>query len=213
MAKNKSNIFMNTLVLLVITFICVAILAVVNQVTRTPIEQAEVNARAQTYREVFPDAENFVEIDGTDKLIENAYALLSSAGYDGCYINDTMSVTDSNGNIAGYVVAATSPNGYGGDVQIAIGISSDGVITGFQPISHSETPGFGAKCEEDEFKDQFNGMKASAIEYSKTGKSKDNEIDAISGATRSTNAITQAVNSAIIFYQENFVQNTDNDAK
>lgn len=209
MAKKKSNIFTNTLVLLIVTFICVALLAVVNQVTRGPIEQAEINARAQTYRAVYPDAQNFSEVEGTDALLENAPALLSAAGYDGCYINDTLCVTDANGNAAGYVVAATSPNGYGGEIQIAIGISSDGIITGFQPISHSETPGFGAKCEEDVFKEQFKGMSASAIEYSKTGATKDNEIDAISGATRSTNAITEAVNSAIIFYQENFVQSTD----
>ena len=209
MAKKKCNMLINTLVLLIVTFICVALLAVVNQVTREPIKQAEVNARAQTYKAVYPDAQNFAEVEGTAQLLENAPALLSSAGYDGCYINDTLSVTDANGNVTGYVIAATSPNGYGGEIQVAIGISSDGVLTGFQPISHSETPGFGAKCEEDEFKNQFKGMSASAIEYSKTGATKDNEIDAISGATRSTNAITEAVNSAIVFYQENFVQGTD----
>lgn len=202
MEKKKSSILVNTLVLVIITFVCVAVLAVVNQVTRGPIEQAEINARAETYRVVYPDAASFAEVEGATELIEGSSALLTSVGLDGCSINDMLNVVSPSGAVEGCVIAATSPNGYGGDIQIAIGIK-DGVITGFNPISHSETPGFGAKCEEDDFKSQFKGMPAAAIEFSKTGATADNQIDAISGATRSTNAITQAVNSAIAFYQAN----------
>lgn len=197
MDKKKSNIFINTLVLVVITLVCVAVLAVVNQVTRGPIEQAEVNARAQTYKVVYADAPKFAEVDGTKELIENSGAFLSAAGYDGCTINDALAVTDNDGNVLGYVVAATSPNGYGGDVQVAIGITKDGVLTGFQPISHSETPGFGARCEDDEFRSQFAGM---SVAETADG------IDGISGATITSNAVREAVGSAVVFYQENLIK-------
>lgn len=204
MAKKKSSIFMNTLVLLIVTFVCVALLAVVNQITRGPIEQAEINARAETYKSVYSAATNFAEIDGTDEMLEQAPEMLASAGYDGCFINDVLSVTDANGAVEGYVIAATSPSGYGGDLQIAVGITKDGKLTGFDPISHSETPGFGSKCGDEEFKSQFAGKPAVKLEYSKTGATAENQFDAISGATITTNAVNEAVNAAIVFYQANF---------
>lgn len=204
MEKKKSNIFINTLVLVIVTLVCVALLAVVNQITRGPIEQAEIDARAEIYKTVYADAENFAEVDGAEAMLENSAQVLTTAGFDGCYVNDVLSVTDDSGNIEGYVVAATSPSGYGGDLQIAIGITKDGKLTGFDVVSNSETAGLGSKCTEDEFKSQFAGKAASTIEYTKTGATEDNQIDAISGATITTNAVTEAVNAAIIFYQANF---------
>ncbi len=204
MEKKKSSILVNTLVLLIITFVCVALLAVVNQITKEPIEQAEINARAEVYKTVYADAESFSEVDGSEDLIENSAAVLESAGYGDCSVDDVLAVADSSSNVEGYVIASTSPNGYGGDIQIAIGVTSDGTIKGFDVISNSETAGLGAKCTDEEFTSQFAGMPASTIEYSKTGASADNEIDAISGATITTSAVTEAVNAAIVFYQENF---------
>ena len=65
--KKKSSVLVNTLVLLVVTFVAVLLLAVVNQVTRGPIAQAEINARAEIYKVVYPDAENFAEAEDTDE--------------------------------------------------------------------------------------------------------------------------------------------------
>lgn len=204
MAKKKSSIIMNTLVLFVVTFIAVLALAVVNQVTKEPIKQAEINARAEVYKVVYPDAQGFGEIENAAELIENSAQMLTEAGYDGCFVNDALSVTDASGSIAGYVIAATSPNGYGGELQAALGIDKDGNITGFNIVSHSETAGLGSKCAEPDFTSQFAGKPAAVLEYTKSGASADNEIDAISGATISTKAATEAANAAIVFYQSNF---------
>lgn len=203
MAKKKSDIIRNTLVLFLVSLVCIFALAVVNQITRGPIEQAEINARAEIYKDVYSQAESFEQIDNAARLIEKAPDTLSSAGYDGCFINDVLSVTDASGNVEGYVIAATSPSGYGGNVQVAVGIK-DGAITGFEVVSNSETAGLGSKCTEPEFASQFAGKPVTVLEYTKNGAAADNEIDAISGATITTNAVTEAVNSAIIFYQENF---------
>lgn len=204
MANKKSSILKNTLVLFAVTFIAVLALAVVNQVTKEPIAQAEINARAEVYKVVYPDAQGFGEIEDSQSLIDGSAEMLTGAGLDGCFVNDALAVKDASSNTVGYVIAATSPSGYGGNIQVALGITKDGVITGFNVVANSETAGLGSKCTEPEFTSQFAGKSAQTLAYSKTGASADNEIDAISGATISTNACTEAANAAIAFYQANF---------
>ena len=67
-------------------------------------------------------------------------------------------------------------------------------------LSHSETAGLGAKATEDEFKSQFIGKSANGINYTKNGASNDTEIDALSGATITSNAVCEAVDSALAVY-------------
>lgn len=203
MAKKKENLVLNTIVLTVISVIAVALLAIVNQITSEPIRQAEVNQKAEAYKVVYADAKEFAEIDGVDKMIEDSAKLLEDNGFKGCAITESLAVKGDNGDVEGYIVAASSPNGYGGEINIAIGIK-DGKLTGFTAISNNETAGLGSKCTEPEFANQFKDKLAEILSYSKTGASGDTEIDAISGATITTNAVTEAVNSAIIFYQANF---------
>ncbi len=205
--KKKSSMLTNTLVLVVVTFVAILALSVVYQVTKAPIEQAEINARAEVYKVVYPEAKGFAQIDNTEALLEGSADLLSEAGYSGCFVNDVLAVVDtadSSGTPKGYVIAATSPSGYGGNIQVAVGITADGVLTGFNVVSHSETAGLGSKCTEPAFTEQFKGKKAEALAYSKTGASADNEIDAIGGATITTGAVTDAANAAIAFYQAHF---------
>lgn len=203
MAKKKSNLVFNTIILTVISVIAVALLAVVNQITSGPIEAAELNQQAQAYKVVYADANEFAQIDGVEKMIEDSAKLLEDNGFGGCTIMDSLGVKGANGDMEGYIVASTSPNGYGGEIQVAIGIKAD-KLTGFTVISNSETAGLGSKCTEETFMNQFKDKAASVLSYTKSGASSDTEIDAISGATITTNAVTEAVNAAIIFYQSNF---------
>lgn len=209
MENKKSNMFKNTLILVVITLVAVAALAVVNQITNEPIAQAEINQKAEAYKAVYADAVGFDEIDGLDKMIENSTTLFDKNGLSGCTVSDALAVKDANGNVEGYVISSTSPNGYGGEIQVAIGIKS-GKLTGFTVISNSETPGLGSKCTESDFQNQFKNKSAELLSYTKSGASSDTEIDAISGATVTTSAVTEAVNAAIVFYQSNFGNDTSN---
>lgn len=203
MAAKKSNIFVNTLVLVLVTLVAITSLAVVNQITAEPIAQAEVNLKAEAYKVVYPEANEFAEIDGVDAMVEASTALLEENGFKGCTITDALAVKNTSGETEGYIIVSTSPNGYGGEIQVAIGIKDD-KLTGFSTIKNSETAGLGSKCTEPEFTEQFKDKKAEVLSYSKTGASSDTEIDAISGATITTNAVTEACNAAIIFYQDNF---------
>ena len=76
MADKKSNTFINTIILTVISVIAVALLAIVNQITAEPIAQAEVNQKAQVYKVVYSDCDSFSEIENTEQMIADSEALL-----------------------------------------------------------------------------------------------------------------------------------------
>lgn len=200
MAKSKSSFLKNCVALLVITLVAGLALSAVNEITKEPIAKAEETARIEAYETVFPDAE-FETPQDLDALLEGGQAAIDSVGLTGCTVSDILYANDANGERIGYVVAAVSPNGYGGDISVAVGIDAKtSTITGFSVLSNSETAGLGARCTEDEFVSQFAGKDATSIEYVKGGGAAGNQIDAISGATVTTNAVTEAVNSALAVY-------------
>ena len=202
MENKKSNLFKNTFVLVIITLVAVAALAVVNQITKGPIEQAEINQKAEAYKVVYADANEFSEIDGLDKMIKNSTKLFEDNGLSGCTVTDALAVKNSGGDTEGYIIASSSPNGYGGEIDVAIGIKDD-KLTGFAVVNQMETQGYGAACAEDKFTSQFAGKKVGVL-TAKAGGTADDEIDAISGATFTTNGVTNAVNTAVLFYMDTF---------
>ena len=100
---------------------------------------------------------------------------------------------DASDNLIGYVLSVTDGAGYGGDITVALGIDLKGTVTGFSPLQHSETPGYGAKCEEEGYINQFPGITSA------------DQIDGIAGATFTTNAIHDAVAGALQFVSSNFL--------
>ena len=192
----KSKILKNCLALLLITLVAGLALSCVNEITKEPIAKAEETAKLEAYNAVFDGAE-FTDIENGEELLK-----LSAATDSVCTVDEVLAAQDAGGNIIGYVMSVTSPLGYGGDIKMAVGISSESnTITGFSVLSNSETAGLGAKCTEDEFASQFAGKSAAGIEYVKGGgAASDTQIDAISGATITTNAVTEGVNCALEFY-------------
>ncbi|MGN0367292.1 MAG: FMN-binding protein [Wujia sp.] len=103
---------------------------------------------------------------------------------------------DENGELNGLIALVTCSEGYGGDIQIAVGMDPNYVITGMSFLSINETAGLGMEAQNEEFWSQFVGKDVSGFNYTKTGAVNANEIDAISGATITTAAVTKAVNAA-----------------
>ncbi len=199
------SIIKSTWVLVAITLIAGLALASVYEITKEPIAEAEKKAREDAYRVVMPDATGFIAVG---QLEESAYPVEMDNGItiDACLCATTTEPSESssgtfNYEIVGYVVNVTSPNGYGGAINLAVGILRDGAISGISVISQSETPGLGAVCAEKKFTDQFKGIR-DVVEYVKTGKTEPNQIDAISGATKTTSAVTEAVNAARAYVAE-----------
>ncbi len=189
--------FVNAIVVLcAITVIMGAALGVVNNITKEPIAKAKQEAKEAAYKEVFPTAAKVATSDKVDYTAIND--LVHQMGYPTVDIDELAVALDSSGAQAGYVVTATTSEGYGGDIQVMVGISIDGTVQGIDFLVLNETVGFGLNAKEPEFKDQFVGKKVLAFEYTKTGATGDSQIDAISGATITTSAVVDAINAAVM---------------
>jgi len=90
-----------------------------------------------------------------------------------------------------------SKKGFGGDIKFSVGFNSEKAISGISILSIKETAGLGMKVKENSFLNQFKGKTSSRFFVVTTGGHSDDEIDAVSGATISSKAITEGVNGAV----------------
>ncbi len=195
--KFDAKSFVNAIVVLfAITLVMGAALGVVNNVTKEPIAKTKQEAKETAYKNVFPTAAKVATSDTVDYASIND--VVHQLGYPSVDIDELAVALDSSGALAGYVVTATTSEGYGGDIQVIVGISVDGTVQGVDFLTINETVGFGLNAKEPEFKDQFVGKKVLTFEYTKTGATKDSQIDAISGATITTSAVVDAINAAVM---------------
>ena len=81
-----------------------------------------------------------------------------------------------------------------------MGVTADGTLNGYSITDISETAGLGMKAKEDAFKNQFSGIPAQILEVTKGTKSADTEIEAISGATITSKAVTYGVDAGLTYY-------------
>ena len=171
---------------------CVA-LALVNQVTAPAIEKVQLAKTNAGMIEVFPEANNFVEV--TDFTPSSSRVTI-----------DKMFIAEENKTPVGIVVQASGPT-YDRATML-IGINSDYKITGVRFLSLSDTPGFGQKAAEPTFYNQFNGKNADS--NFEAGK----DMDGISGATITTDGISaimrEATKAAINYYSENYGSSLSN---
>ncbi|MGL4911367.1 MAG: RnfABCDGE type electron transport complex subunit G [Romboutsia sp.] len=162
-------------------------LGFVNQVTAPVIEERNIQANNESRQIVLPEAKEFKQLD--NNVFENVEGLedgIISEVYEG--INGS--------EIIGYTIK-TLPKGYGGAMELIVGISTDGLITGINIGSMSETPGLGSKAADPEFKDQFNEKQATELNIVKGKATSEDQIEAISGATITSTAVTNGVNAAV----------------
>lgn len=194
------NMLRDAAVLLVITLFAGLVLGFVYQITKQPIAMAEEKAAKEAYAEVFPTASDFelmeLAVSDNGAWIEE----WKNAGFGNVEIINTLEAKDAAGERLGYVLTVTTHEGYGGDITFTMGIKVDGTLNGISILNISETAGLGMKAEA-VLKPQFVDKKVSSFTYTKTGATSDNQINAISGATITTNAITMAVNGGLYYFQ------------
>ncbi len=186
----------NTGIILAITIVAGLILGLVYQITKEPIAAQEAKAKQEACQEVFQDAASF---EAVETAVGDA-AGWSEAGYAQESIDEVMEAKDASGSLLGYVITVTTREGYGGDIQFSIGVRMDGTVNGMSILSISETAGLGMKAE-DVLKPQFAGKQVEQFEYTKNGATSENQIDAISGATITTNAVTNGVNAGLYYFR------------
>ena len=191
----KNTILKDTLALVLITLVAGAALGGVYTITADPIAHQNQLAKDEAYKAVFADADTFeVIIDQEDAQLE---AYLDENGYPAQTINEVVQAMDSSGSPLGYAFTVTTSEGYGGDIRFAMGVKDDQTVNGISILAIGETAGLGMKADTDEFKNQFADKNVEAFQYTKNGASADNEIDALSGATITTNAMVNGVNAGL----------------
>ena len=169
--------------LLLISLIAALALGYANEMTKGQILAQRESANKEARIAVMPDADAFKPIDLEEKNIDDSIIL---EGY-------TALKNDSQ---IGYVFKV-APKGYGGAVEVIVGISNENKLTGVRIGNMNETPGLGAKSKDLEFYSQYAGMNTlTEIGVSKIAKT-ETEIKAISGATITSKAVTKGVNHAI----------------
>ncbi len=185
MKLNAKDILKPTAILFIICVVVSAALGGTNLLTEDKIaEQAALKAE-ESRKLVLPGVESFEEVE-------------LPADWEGSPVYKGT----ANGTTVGYVLE-TSAKGYGGDVEIVTGISAAGEITGVEILSHSETPGLGANAEKEEFRDQYKqAVPDDGIQVVKYQTPAEGQIEAMTGATITSTAVTNAVNQAVEQYHK-----------
>ena len=170
MKKSFNEIIKPVLVLVSICLVVTALLAYINSVTSPIIAKAEEEKTRQAMTEVLSEADSFEKLE-----IEN--------------LPERVTEAYSATNGAGYVFMLTT-KGYGGDMKLICGMDADGVIEQCKTLLHAETSGLGSKTAEDPYRNQYCGKSAETL----------GEVDAITGATISSNAYKNAIEDAFKAY-------------
>ena len=175
------------LVLFVITAVTGLILGAVHTVTLEPIREAQAREKNEALAATLPGATEFKEIPPKEGagIIKEIYE-----GSDG-------------GKTVGYNCTVT-PKGYGGPLELIVGISNEGRVMDIKILSHSETPGLGAKAEETPFAGQFKDKLFDKLFVTKTPPEAEDQIEAISGATITSSAVVSGVNVALAYWKASF---------
>lgn len=197
----KNKIIKDALALTLITLVAGVALGGVYEITKDPIARQEAQAKAEAYEQVFTDAVAFEEIEMDDTLIQTIRDQLDQEGYKAQSIEEVMRAEDQSGETLGYAFTVVTSEGYGGDIQFSMGVQNDGTLNGISILSIGETAGLGMNADTPAFKDQFVGKQVEKLQYTKNGATQDDEINAISGATVTTNAMTNGVNAGLCAFR------------
>lgn len=168
--RNKilSNKAYPVVFLAVIVIVSVVLLMAVNSMTSPIIKNTQLEEIKNTLRSIFPEMSKYE-------------------------LEDEVYIIYEDGEKAGYAFMA-SGSGYGGNIDILVGLDSGFGIKGISILSQTETPGLGSRITESLFTDQFKGLSVSDIAL----KSEGGKIDAITGATISSRAVVGAIQKRMV---------------
>lgn len=173
MSKNDNTIGKITLNLTVACFLCSLIIAFVYFITAPVAAKNAAILKDESMKALIKDAEDFKVVKGESEMHE---AL-------------------KNNKTIGYVTQSES-KGYGGTIELLVAVDTKGQVIGYNILTHNETPGLGDKTTKSQFKDQFKGKDIDHLVVTKDPSNKD-DVQAITGATISSRAVTNGVHQAV----------------
>lgn len=179
-----NKIIKSGITVFVIATIGAVLLSWVYSFTSPKIEEQKYETIKSAISEIFPDLNNFESISNfSNKDIGG-----------GINIIDVYKVNLKDGSL-GYIIRAKF-SGYGGKIESLFGYEGE-KCKGIYVLEHSETPGLGAKIAENSFRNQFVNKNLKDPFKVKS------DVNAISGATISSNAVALAIKKIGVFYLEN----------
>ena len=174
------------LILFTVTAITGLILGVVHDVTAAPIKETQIRLKNEALAAVLPGADKFTPVE----LAKDAPPILKDI-YEG----------RKGSELAGYCITVT-PKGYSGPIELVAGIDASGKLNSIKILNQTETPGLGAKAPLPAFSDQYKDKEVEKLQVVKTTPAAPDQIQAISGATITTSAVTDGVNSALEYWRK-----------
>ena len=184
MAKKESTLKNMLIALMVITIVSGGVLGFVYGLTKPAIDQVEANKNLKAINEVLKSDVEIVKTE-TKEIDDLTYNL----------------AFDAEGNFIGAAIKTYSKNGFGGKIELMVGMLKNGIINKVSILSQAETPGLGANMVNDKFKGQFDGKdpKTFKLMVKKDG----GDVDAITAATISSRAVSEAIKKAADGFEAN----------
>ncbi len=194
--NDTKSMIKNALILFAITLVAGVLLGLVYQVTKEPIAYQDKLAQDKANQSVFAAASTF-----DDVALDDGAANAVASEYTGVSIESVKEAKDASGAGLGYVVQVKS-KGYGDFITYTVGITNEGNINGISIIKIAETPGLGMNAEK-VIAPQFVDKAAAIYSVAKSGQVTDpaTQIEAISGATITSKAVTNGVNGAVSYFE------------
>ncbi len=190
----KDNLFVPALILCLICLVTTGLLALTFSVTQAARdEQAMITANANR-KQLMPEAATFEPAKNLEAAALEFPGLL-----------EAYTAKDAGGNDLGCLLVSES-RGYGNQVPVMLAIDLTGKITGLKILENDETPGLGKKVEQVSFYGQFQNQNTGKDFSVKSTDSDHTKIDAVSGATISSRAVTEAVNIAVQYYRKSMTE-------
>lgn len=173
--KNREDIIKPVGVLLAICIIIPLALSVTNKVTAKKIAELE-----------------------NENSKKNMQSLVSVDDFEKCSDGGIEYYTAIKGGDTAAYIFTESAKGYGGDVSVMTAVKPDGTVAGVAILDVSgETPGLGQNAAKESFYSQYAGLKKGVSLLKNGAKAENNEVDAVTGATITSTAVTRAVNAAL----------------
>jgi len=191
MAKKESTFVNMVLSLVVVALAAGFSLGFINDITKGPKAKAKLERKIKALKLVLPAF--------TNNPVEDIQLVKSEKAKDSVEIYPAY----AEGDRVGTAVIGSSEKGYTGLVKLMAGFKEDGTIQNIVVLEQKETPGLGTKMKEERFIKQYRDKHPATFDL--TVKKDGGEIDALTGATISTRAFSEAVQMA---YDE-FVKNMD----
>jgi electron transport complex protein RnfG len=172
-------------VLVVICSTSGVVLSYVNEATKAPREYQYIKfVQEPSMKAVLPGYEN-------DPIKERLQVAVGK-DKEGNPVEKVVFPARKNGETIA-VAYSSAAKGYHDLIEIMVGVGPEGKLTGISIMSHTETPGLGARIMEPAFTEQFAGLDLETAKLAAEG----GQVDALSGATYSTVGVINAVDQAL----------------